>query len=360
MKTWIAVASLILAGSALAAEPVYPYPGSRTLVKTKHLHPALKGGEGYGDKYTFNADFGERGSFYFSITVSNLGMGDHKLEAKGRLSLDGEKFKWKKQLDKGDWKWGKAPFHITAGPAKISGTPKNLVFDVSKGGKTLHLEFTPIANAWRPRGGQIHYGKDRKATDYTVFPLMNVKGKANIGKGDVEVSGHGFGTHTWSELAVYEQARWTMEARGISGDTTIYLREIGTATEFGAQRIPYLIVTQGKKLVAESFDYTLKPTALLTDTKHDNKYRVPESFTIQGRDSEDKAVQFRGKFTKKKLRKRKDLLKSMNAALRMVAGQYSQPVSYEYDTDFTVQVKTASGVVEVKGLARYEVTHWNK
>lgn len=359
----LAAATLALVAvpiGASAAEPVRAFMGSRTVVKTKNLYPHLGKDEGYGEKYTFDGDFGDRGSLYFSMTISNLGMGDHKMEAKGRLTIDGKKFRWKKELDDDEWKWSKTPFRIKAGPATLSGSPKELVMTVKQGGNDVTFTFTPLGRAWRPKNGQIQFGKDRKSADFTVFPLMNVKASGTFNGAALDVKGTGFGTHTWSDLAIYDQARWTRQFRGIDGDKTIYMRELFTAEDYGNETLRYVLVTKGKMILLESYDYVTNATETLTDTKHDNRYKVPESFTIQGFDDEMKQVQFRGKITKKKQIKREDLLKKMNAAVRLIAGRYSKPVRYDYESDFHIQVKTADGVEELKGVGRYEMYHWNK
>lgn len=356
-------ASLLLAAPASAAESVRAFKGSRTLVKEKHLIPAMKKGDGYGEKYTFNGEFGDRGSFYFSLTISNLGWGDFNMESKGRLTLDGKKFSWKKKLDEDDWKYDKEHFKIQAGPATISGTPEKLILEVEQGDEALKFEFTPIANAWRPMNGQVLFGSAPEISDYTVFPLMNVTGKAKMGGGAdwVDVKGVGYGAHTWSSIAVYESARWTLEFRGIQGDATVYLRELAPGGDYDRnERVAYLLVTKGNDVLIESFDFAFTPTEVMTDEKHDNKYKVPESFTVLGKDATEPGRMVRGKVTKKKLRSRKDVLESMNAAVRTVVARYSKPAQYDYDSDFLFEVKVKDQTYRVEGVGRYEVYHLNK
>ncbi len=347
--------------AALAKDAVFGFTLPRSPVKTKHLAPVLHDGDGYGEKYTFDADFGDRGSFYFSMTITNIGLGSHKMEAKGRMTVDGHKFKWKKQLDADEWKHSKQPFNVSAGPASISGTPRRLVFTSAKGSEKVELVFTPIANPWRPLNGQIRF-RGGNVSDYTVFPLMKVSARYDFGGGWKTIEGKGWGSHSWSDLAVYEQARWTMEFRGIDGDTAFYIREMGTGGDNQRKRVAYLLVTKGDKVLVESYDYKLAPTrdGLFTDTKHENRYKVPESFTLVGADIEYKQVQFRGKVTKKKLRKRKNMLANLNAAVRMIASRFTKPMSYEYDSSYLLEVKTDAGVERLEGVGRLEVYHWNK
>jgi hypothetical protein len=350
----------LAATTAWSAEPISAWGSGRVKVQAKHLVPAMKGGEGYGEKWTFDGKFGERGSLYYSLAISNLGIGDHKMEAKGRLTVDGVEFKWKKELDDDDWSHAKDTLDIKAGPAHVHGTPEKLRLDAKSGGKSAECTFTPIADAWRPGNGKIRFGKDKKTADFTVFPLMKVVCEYDFGAGKQSVEGRGWGTRSWSDIAVYEQARWTLQLRVIAGDYTVYIRELGASADFGRKRIPYLLVTKGNQVLVESFDYDFKATGVFTDDKHKNRYAVPESFQIVGKDRGDATRQFRGAVTKKKLRARKDLLKSMNAAVRMVAKRYSEPVRYDYDTDVTLQVKIGDTVEEISGVGRYEVYHWNK
>ena len=359
-KLILATAACLLPLTASAVEPATGFVGAREVVKESHMVPRLGTDEGYGEKYTFNGNFGARGSLYVSMTISNLGMGDGKMEAKGRLTIDGKKFKWKKKLDRDEWSFTKSPFAIKAGPATLSGNPEELVMTAMNGADSIKFTFTPIGRAWRPKNGQVQFGKDKKAVDFTVFPLMKVVGTATIGGEAIAIEGTGFGSHSWADLAVYEQATMTREFRGIVGDKTIYMREMLTPPEYGNQLFHYVLVTKGKANLIESYRFVTTPTETLTDTQHENRYKVVESFTLQGFDAEGEARQFRGKITKKKLRKREDMLKKMGAAVRMVASRYSKPVRYDYDADFHIQVKTPEGVEDLKGTGRYEVYHWNK
>lgn len=356
-----ALALTLAPAPAHAAEPVSAWQGPRATVTARHLMPAMKQGEGYADKYTFNADFEGGGDFYFSMTIGNLGFGDGKMEAKGRFTLGDKSYRWNKNLDDDEWRHDKKAFDVKAGPARLWGTPDKLEMSAKAKGAEIELSFTPIAPAWRPRDGQIRWGKDRKTSDYTVFPLMAVTGRYKLAGGDWQpLTGRGFGAHSWSELAPYDTTRWTMELRGIEGDTAVYLREVGATDAYGRQRVPYLLITKGAEILFESFDYELTPTETMTDKKHDNRYVVPESFTLLGKDASDPTRMVRGKVTKRKLRKRTEPLSQMNAAMRAVASQYSEPVNYDYDVEYAIEVKLGDRTERLQGVGRYEVYHLNK
>ena len=359
------LAALCVAPVSASAETARSWAGSRVAVKAKHLAPAMKKNGEYWDKYTFNADFGDRGSFYFSLAIGDALTDERKLEAKGRMTVDGKTFSWRNDFKESAWSHSLADeVRISAGKAEMSGTPDKLRFVNEQDGGALELEFTPIARAWRPRQGQALFGADNKAYDVTLFPLMKVSGRVKQAGGDWQaIEGRGHGSHVWSELAPYEANRWSMELRGVNGDTTVYMRELGATTNYGGTRIPYILVTKGNQVLLESFDYQLSPTELFTDEKHENKYKVPTNFQLQGVDAEDKNIQFRGVVKQKKLNKRKDYLADLNALKAAVAARFAKPVLYDYTVDVTLEIKTAKGVerVAVSGEdTRYEFNWLNQ
>ncbi len=91
-----------LAAPAAAAEPVKSWQGARSVVKTRHLVPAMKSSGDYWDKYTFNADF-PNGSFYFSYAIGDALTSAKKMESKGRLSIDKNTWSWRNDFKEGNW-----------------------------------------------------------------------------------------------------------------------------------------------------------------------------------------------------------------------------------------------------------------
>ena len=148
------------------------------------------------------------------------------------------------------------------------------------------------------------------------------------------------------------------------GRQNLYFKELGPASKYDSSRIAYLVVTKGSQVLVESFDYAFNPSEIITDSDHENRYKVPVTFTVMGTDSEEKTRRFRGTFKKKKEVGREDLLKGLNAAVRMVARRYSQPMKYTFKTDYLFEVslpgKEGQQVERFGGVGHYEVYHWNK
>ena len=361
----LAVALLALLAAPAMADTVKPWQGARTVVKARHLAPAMRKGGDYWDKYTFNANLGEKGTFYFSLAIGDPLSADKKLDCKGRLTFEDKTYRWDNDFRESAWSHTSGDTSkITAGRASLESDGEKLTFRNETDGMSYEFEFTPIARPWRPKSGQIQFGADKNAYDVTLFPLMQVKGKVKLAGGEwTPVDGRGFGSHVWGDLAPYDMFRWSLEFRGLSGDYTVYLRELGTTVEFGQTRIPYLLITKGKDVLVESFDFQFAPTEVTTDEVHENKYKVPHSFTLIGKDAEDPTRQFRAVVKMKKQNKRKDYLEGLNFMTKGIAARFSKPVLYDYDTDFTFEVKTSTGlerIVQGVDLGRLEINWLNQ
>jgi hypothetical protein len=358
----IALTLALAAPAARAADPVRPWSGPRTVVKVKHLVPVMHDADEYWDKYTFSSDLGDRGSFYFSAGITNLGLGSGKLELKARLTVDGRKFESKLQKDHDDWKLDKGDtFTLSAEKASMSGNPDQLVFKNEVGGDAFEVTFTPVVRPWRPRDGQVTFGKDQKVFDVTMFPLCKVHIHYKQDGGEwKDLDATGWGSHTWGDQMMYSEARWTLDLHAIQGDYTIYMRELGLNDQYGGLRIPYLLITKGNSILIESYDYQFNATSVFTDEQHENKYRVPEEFTLLGKDAEDANRMFRAVVKKKALKKRDDVLASMGGLKAAVVGRYAKPVEYDYDVDYTFEVKNGDDVQRIQGVGVYEVNQLNK
>ena len=120
-----------------------------------------KNGE-YWDKYTFNADFGDRGSFYFSLAIGDALTDERKLEAKGRMTVDGKTFSWRNDFKESAWSHSLADeVRITAGKADMSGTLEKSRFVNAQDGAGPEHELSLYAR-FRARGQRqvghlIHY-----------------------------------------------------------------------------------------------------------------------------------------------------------------------------------------------------------
>jgi hypothetical protein len=350
------------AGTAWSKDTVLGFDKAGSKLSNRDLIPHLSSKEYYGEKYTFDADFGKRGSFYFSMSITNIGIGDHKMHAKGVLKIDGEKFRWSFKKDNGDWSYDKKNISIKAGGASLSGSIDNLIFTAKHKGSKVMLTFKPLAQSWKPHKGGLNFGKKLK-TQYHLFPLSNVTGIfKHKGKEDV-LTGLGWGTHTWSHLGPHEQSLWTTQFRGIdlSQKKTVYYRQIKTPTDYGKKYLSYMVVTDHNKLVFQGFGFKPDVSKYYVDKKHDNKYKIAHEFIIKAQDIKDKSKTLNASFSVVKTRLKRNPIANYSWPLRKLMERFSKPMEYAYDMKYQVTVK--GGGVDFKSTSnkgRLEVYHFNK
>ena len=133
----------------------------------QQIIPHLVSNENYVEKYTFNAKLtdssGVGGQLYFSISINNIGAGDHKLHAKGTLEIGDERFTWNsKKSSEEEWKSQKNALAIKAGGVSLSGDLSQLLFKVNGRKQSFELEFKPTISPWRPHHGGVQFEASKR------------------------------------------------------------------------------------------------------------------------------------------------------------------------------------------------------
>ncbi len=359
MKNAIVLIFLMLPIFLYAQQKVEGFSGSTTPVQDADLIPHLKKDDGYGEKYTFNAEFSGTDRFYFSYQITNLGAGEFKMTAKGSLKLGDRTFQWKTnelELDDKEWSYSKSNIDISAEGIRLHGNIDQLIFDIKKDDFEIQLEFTPIAKAWKPKNGKILSAN--KVSSYVVFPLTNAKGFFKKGEEKIDLNGKGYGTHSWSQLGPHEQFTWSSQFRGIQEDAnqSFYFRQLKTHGDYEKKEIFYLLATDQDKIIAECFDAQITTSQVYTDQKHDNKYQVNENFEIKCKDSRSGA-EIIAQIKANQQSARKNPLANLSWIVRKAAGTVSKPMEYVYKkTSYELKVGS-KGISGKNGM--YEINYFN-
>ena len=362
---------LILTSGLVFADPTpSQFTTSGQEVETKHIIPHLLGDEGYVEKYTFVAPLrsaetdGEAdavtGRLYFSLSVNNLGSGDHKLGAKGVIELGDQRYKWSAKRKKGKWKSSRSALDVKAGGVQLSGTRDLLIFKVKRGKGELEIKFKPITSTWRPSNGGLDLGKYR--AEFSFFPLAEVTGSFTPEKGSpIKVKGLGWGRHTWSHLAPHEWSKWSRQVRVFDPEhkRALFIREIKTGGDVKVKRRSYAILIENGKKVFEGYALAVESHQTYRDKKHDNHYRFPTDFTITGTDI-NSGAQLTAKFKTGKRHYRRNPIAKFSWAKRKVIELATKPMQYAYEVSYDVKL-TGSQPVSFSGEGgRYECDFYNK
>ena len=125
----------------------------------KDLIPHKVSNENYVEKYTFvsplrlssSPDGSEwNGRLYFSISVSNIGPGDHNVTAKGSIHLGDQRYQWKVQRDDDEWSRDHKKLDIHVGGVRLYGSMKELHLEAKNKKGNVKISWKSIAHAWRP------------------------------------------------------------------------------------------------------------------------------------------------------------------------------------------------------------------
>jgi hypothetical protein len=347
-----------------SAKPVSGFTGKRVAVTEKNLIPHMSKLDGYGEKYTFVAQIGQRDRFYFSMLISNMGPGEHKMQAKGTLTLKGKKYSWNFEKDADEWTHNKKKLYIKAGNAVLSGTLQDLKFDVRANKTTLiEVHFKPLVQPWTPLGGSVRFNHKLR-TEYHLIPLASVSGKvwSDPVPTPVLFSGKGWGTHSWSHLGPHEQNRWVMELKGIDyqKEYTVYLREFETASAYERKTLSYVVVTHKDQVIFEGFNQPINRSRVFIDKKHTNQYKVPEAFTLDAKDCcKDRTLKLT--FDGKKRTHYRNPIARRSWLVRKVIERFSKPMEYAYKGSFSIDIKDQGKTIHFGGQdGKLEVNHFNR
>ena len=360
------LSSTYLISTSFAKPVISGFQGGGDQLKSEHLKPHLVSNENYVEKYTFNADFksstGEEGRLYFSISINNIGAGDHKLRTKGILTIGEERIKWSSKRKSGQWKSAKDSFKITAGGVELSGDPqKMLTFKVSNKQGQFKIMFRPIVKPWRPQNGGLSFSKSSEKAQFSLFPFAEVKGEWSLANGiQGELTGEGWGRHTWSHLGPHEWSQWSQLIRIFDRDAkrSVFIRRVKIGGDYAPKTIAYAIATEGSKTVFEGYNVDVKASKTYTDKKHDNRYQFPTDFTLKASDQRS-GDQLSLKLKTNRRLYRRNPIGKLSWVKRKVVELVTKPMEYAYEFDYDVAISGKSSIKMSGHKGRYEVFHLN-
>ena len=356
-----------LAMHSYAKPIVSTFEGPSESLESKHIRPHLVSNENYVEKYTFNADLKSEGSesvgrLYFSISISNLGAGDHKLHAKGVLEFGEERIKWNVKRDSGKWLSSKHELKINAGGVELSGDPRKVLrFMVNTSSGQFELTFKPIVEPWRPKGGGLGFGDTQEGAQFNLFPLAELSGECTFPKGQkLNFSGTGWGRHTWSHRGPHEWSRWSQLIRIFDSEAkrALFIRRLQIGGDFEEQVTSYALIVDAKGKVFEGFNVKVEEAKNFTDKTHPNRYAFPTDFTLTATDSSTKDTLNLKVKTNRKLYHRNPIAK-LSWMKRKVVEMVTKPMEYAYEVDYNLSLSGTQDLVMNGTKGRYEVYHLN-
>ena len=352
---------MVLPSRTVLADSVTPFgpPGEgRVTVSDMAL---LEGADGaFSDKYTLEARFQDKSTFYFSIHHRNLGVGSSTFEVKSRYrTADGTEHRTRETLSGSEWSMTTGrELDLQMGRHRLTGTPRQFTVIAENDDIRIELVFKPTTPAWRPGQGRAFFGGKKRFIDMTLLaPRARVTGTIRIGEETAEVKGSGYALHSYSNLAPHDVARRMIGFRTERGKLALYLKDIQPAARWEGDPLRWLYVGRKRDVLVEATSYELEASEFKTDTAHPNQYRIPRVLRITGREGD---AEITITITAKKQRSRDDRLASLPTVQRAVASRFAKPVAYSYHATYEVQLKRGEEVETFTGRGIYELDHINK
>ncbi len=359
----LVLALVLSAGPSVGrADQVIPFGPPASSVSAENWMPKQSGNT-YYDKYTFDGYFEGKASSYFSILNSNMLVKREIVEVQSRITLpDGRELRTKEELKKGEWSAEKqgGNFTLKLGKHTVTGDLRKWTVRVQGEGYEAELVYEAQVPAWRPQSGRTYFGSDKSLYfDLTLLsPRAEVTANVKVGAETFALKGLGWGSHSQANVEPHRQAKRWLTLRSHSGAWVVWVNEFVTTSMFGEVRVPWLLVAKGRKVLFQSFNYTLTAKETKTDEKHPNRYTMPMAFVI---DAQDGANTLKLAVKARKLKARKDQLERLSAIERAVVSKVSQPITYELDADYSLEMTIDGQPLAHKARGvRYEVEFLTK
>ena len=360
MLGFVGCALLMIAAPASAGGKVGIYEGASRAVTDADLSPRLPSNDHGTVKYTVQADFKGGLNIYWSARLFNFGMGDGKCEYTSMIRRPNkDAVRGGGALKEDEYTIQSKPFSATFKDHVLSGTKRELKVQGSGDGYSFELPFKPVVRAWRPGSGRVTFPDGTFFESVLFMPKARVEGMLTIDGKTTYIKGTGYVSKSRANATPYLQAKRFVEFRKVSGSTVIWMKEFVTSDEFGAVRVPYLLVAHKGRIVVATTDFEADYLKMKTDTKSGKNYKVPKAIVLRAKGVDGESVTVGIQATK--LLYRRDKLKRMNAMKRALVSRYMHPVQFAHKAKFEMKVVPTEGEAWTTSGSggTYEVNHLN-
>ena len=332
---------------------------ARTCTPQDTMFHILKDNNGSNEYFTENLMFSffETGNhqIFTELVITNLGMGDGKLGIKFTYtSPDGEKLSYKMKHQNKSWKskkrqlFMKAP-GLTLKTVKKSGGAIAYHYSLDTKKFTADLTFTPVATCYVPAHGEIQYDPTHYYKNIFISPRATVKGTITIK--DTKKS-HNFTGLTYIELSVntvlpHKQAKEWYRFRVLTQDYSIIFKRIKVPKGETLITKSFIFIEKGGEVLLDASGVAIHGLDNFIDKKSEKKYQVPQKIVVF-------TQQVQGIAKSLKMTSRNYFLDKMSFFLRSIIKQYSEPVSYNFSSEYLFIL---DGQTVFEGVGRAYITH---
>lgn len=350
------IVGLVMTMPALGYE-LRAYEGKTRKPTLEELAPKAdlnenKANKFFFEQYSFDLK-SKKANIWFQVVISNMGVENGKAAVLAKYAPNsGEKLEASASFDRKAWSFNvdKKAMTLDAGANKLIGDNKTWKAHLDNDKFLADIEITPIADAMRPGGGSVFYGKgDSVYYDMTILvPRGQFTAKITIkATGEkLEYDGLAYGDHSAWNMRPDQQAKSWIKMRMVEPGYTMVISAFQSTSDYGTNWVGYVVVVGLKGLEAT----VINPTFALAgpEADADSGYMVPKSVTITGGG-------LKGVIKATKLNKRTDRLAELSEVEKLVVKSLAgvKPIEFKHRADFEFSLEKSGKTTPYKGKGTY-------
>ncbi len=311
----------------------------------------------YFEQYSFDLK-GSKGDIWFQVIMSNMAVDNGKAAVLARYTPEkGEKLQENISYDRAKWsfKVDKEKMGLDLGRNTLVADGKIWKAHLDNDKFLADVEIKPIAEAWRPGGGTVFFGKgDLVYYDMTiVVPRGEFTAKVTIkATGEkIETTGLAYGDHSVWNIRPDQMARSWMKIREVEPGHTVLVNAFQSTADYGSKWVGYVIIIGAKGIEATFVNPAFNTGALEADA--DSGYMVPKQVTISATGEPSLGAVIKAT----KLTKRTDRFAELSEVEKLVVKMAGvKPIEFKHrsDWEFTLEKKGKKTIYKGKGGYIYE------
>lgn len=359
MRILFVLVPILAAATAMARDVQSFQPGSEAVpAAMMGSHEAAHADhEGYFESWMFMLYRKDRGWMQARFVLTNIGPRDN------HGAVDLMRYVPRKVEPERDEPFARLIRKVRPSKRKTANAPLSLEFAKNslkkvKGGFRLELDIKDyrfeadiktVGVTWRPGNGVAKFPNGQSFSVHLMPSLARFTGREKWGDGEWKpVSGTAWGEHGLTDVMAHRLSDRFLRFHGRKGRYAVAYHELFTPEDLGSERLGWLVVTKGPKVVASSLVARSKPTKFRRDKRRPH-HNVPREYDVRAR--HDSGVIEMSVKTGRRIF-REDVLQTVPGWVRTVIEIFIQPVNYFHRATFEIALPSGT-TIQGRGVSMY-------
>ncbi len=205
---------------------------------------------------------------------------------------------------------------------------ENVGSKIDAKGYQLEADIKARGPHWRPGDGEVKFPEGGRFGVHLMPSLLRVTGKEKMGQGEwQDIKGTGWGEHGFTNVAAHRLSKRFLRFHGRKGNVAVAYHELFTPENYGEERMGFIVVTKGSKVLAHSLVASSSPTKFKKDRPWPHHKTGPRIY-------------------------REDVLNTVPGWVRRVVQMFIQPVNFYHRAKFEVTLPDGN-TFQGRGMSLY-------